>query len=284
MAKIRLEWVRPSRADFQRGGGEGFAVFSGEQTMTVSSTAVLSAPAPAFTGADGIANSQGMARVSVLSGAVVIAWGGASPTVTETTGVRLETGQVQLLSVDTGDALAFIEAADSPSARMVQDVNAETSLTAITSALAATLSVRDAAAETSLTSIASALAATLPVRDVAAETNLTSVLGALQASLAVTTSPIHAISTARSGVLASANTAQDLMPANTARNGWTIQNQSTGNIYLRSKGAAGTTLATLDQNSLIIPPGAAYDPPKVSPHALSIIGSTAGQAFFAEEW
>ena len=40
----------------------------------------------------------------------------------------------------------------------------------------------------------------------------------------------------------------------------------------------------LDQNSLIIPPGAAYDPPKVSPHAVSIIGATAGQAFFAEEW
>ncbi len=240
MAKIRLEWVRPGRPDFQRGGGDALAVFSGQQTITISSTAVRSATAPAFTGADGVANGQGIARVTVLSGAVIVAWGGASPVVSETTGVRLEAGQIQLLSVDTGDALSFIEAQDGPSQRSVQDAAAETALGVIQTTL--------------------------------------------QAPLAVLGSPIHAVSTARSGALAAAGAAQDLMPANAARNGWTIQNQSNTNLYVRSKGSAGTTLATLDQNSLIVPPGAAYDPPKVTPHALSIIGSVAGQTFFAEEW
>ena len=240
MAKVRLEWVRPSRPGFQRGSSDGFAVFSGQQTFTVSSTAVRSATAPAFTGADAATNGQGMARVTVLAGAVIVLWGGPSPTVTESTGVRLEVGQTQLLSVDTGDALSFLEAQDAPSQRFVQDATAETALSAIQTTL--------------------------------------------QAPLAVLASPIHAVATARAGTLTTANAAQDLMPANTARNGWTIQNQSNGALYIRSKGVAGTNLATLDQNSLIIPPGAAYDPPKVSPHAVSIIGATAGQAFFAEEW
>ena len=240
MAKIRLEWVRPGRPDFQRGGGDELALFLGEQTITVSSNAIRTIGAPAFTGPDGAVASRGVARVSVLVGAVVIGWGGPSPTVTETTGVRLEAGQVQLFSVDTGDALSFIEAQDAPALRIVQDAAAETALAAIQAALSA--------------------------------------------PLATTASAIHAISTARSGALTAANTAQDLMPANASRNGWTIQNQSAGNLYVRSKGAAGTTLATLDQNSLIIPPGAAYDPPKITPHALSIIGGAAGQAFFAEEW
>ena len=240
MAKIRLEWVRPGRPDFQRGSGDDLALFLGEQTMTVSSTAMVSGAAPNFTGADGIAATRGMARVSVLAGAVVIAWRGAAPIATETTGVRLEAGQVQLFAVDTGDAVSFIEAQDAPAVRGVQDAAAETALAAIQASISA--------------------------------------------PLAATTSAIHAIATARSGTIVAANTPQDLMAANAARNGWTLQNQSTGNLYLRSKGVAGATLATLDQNSLIIPPGAAYDPSKISPHALSIIGAAAGQAFFAEEW
>ena len=74
------------------------------------------------------------------------------------------------------------------------------------------------------------------------------------------------------------------MAANGERNGWLIQNQSDTNLYVRGKGAAGTTTATLDQHSLIVPPGGYYEPPKITPHALSIIGAGAGQIFFAEEW
>ena len=111
-----------------------------------------------------------------------------------------------------------------------------------------------------------------------------SLIEAADPPAAILSAPMTAIATNRSGVLAVASTAQDLMAANTERAGWLIQNQSAVNLYIRSKGAAGATLATADSNSLIVPPGGYYEPPKITPHALSIIGAVAGQAFFAEEW
>jgi hypothetical protein len=97
-------------------------------------------------------------------------------------------------------------------------------------------------------------------------------------------SPIRAVASDRSGSIAAAGAAQDLMAANGDRNGWLIQNQSVANLYVRSKGAASNVAATLDNRSLILPPGGYYEPPKITPHALSIVGGATGQAFFAEEW
>jgi hypothetical protein len=113
---------------------------------------------------------------------------------------------------------------------------------------------------------------------------MVSLIEAADPPAAIPTAPIKAVAVSRSGALTAAATAQDLMPANTDRNGWLIQNQSAANLYVRSKGAAGTTIAAMDSNSLIVPPGGYYEPPKITPHALSIIGAAAGQAFFAEEW
>ena len=90
--------------------------------------------------------------------------------------------------------------------------------------------------------------------------------------------------TSRSGTITAGGTAQDLMAANSTRHGWEIQNQSTGNLYVRSKGAAGTTVATADQNAILIPPGGYYAPPHVTQNAISIIGPVTGQAFYAREW
>ena len=90
--------------------------------------------------------------------------------------------------------------------------------------------------------------------------------------------------TSRSGTLTAGGTAQDLAPANASRHGWEIQNQSTANLWVRSKGAGGTTVATADQNAILIPPGGYYAPPHVTLNALSIIGPATGQAFFAREW
>ncbi len=101
---------------------------------------------------------------------------------------------------------------------------------------------------------------------------------------AARTALMQVVATARSGTIAAGGTAQDLMAANPDRNGWLIQNQSTADLYVRSKGAAGTALAAADGSSLLIPPGGYYEPPKITPHALSIFGPTTGQAFFAEEW
>jgi hypothetical protein len=111
-----------------------------------------------------------------------------------------------------------------------------------------------------------------------------SLIEAADPPAATAATPMKAIAVSRSGVLAAASTAQDLMPANVDRAGWLIQNQSSANLYVRSKGMAGTTVATLDGNSLIVPPGGYYEPPKITPHALSIIGGAPGQTFFSEEW
>ena len=98
------------------------------------------------------------------------------------------------------------------------------------------------------------------------------------------TTPPKVAATSRSSTVTTGGTAQDLMPANAARNGWCIQNQSTGDLRIRSKGSAGSNVATLDQNSLLLPAGAYYEAPHASPHAFSVIGATTGQAFFATEW
>jgi hypothetical protein len=111
-----------------------------------------------------------------------------------------------------------------------------------------------------------------------------SLIEAADPPAAIAAAPMKAIAVGRSGALAAAATAQDLTPANPDRAGWLIQNQSAANLYVRSKGAAGATLATMDGESLIVPPGGYYEPPKITPHALSIIGVVAAQTFFAEEW
>ncbi len=111
-----------------------------------------------------------------------------------------------------------------------------------------------------------------------------SLIEAADAPAARAVTAIQAVATDRSGAIVAASTAQDLMPANTDRAGWLIQNQSASNLYVRSKGSAGTTLAAADQHSLIVPPGGYYEPPKITPHALSILGAVTGQTFFAEEW
>ncbi len=111
-----------------------------------------------------------------------------------------------------------------------------------------------------------------------------SLVQALDPPSPVGSAAMRAVATSRAGVIAAAAAAQDLMAANPDRNGWLIQNQSAANLFVRSKGAAGTAVATADGQSLLVPPGGYYEPSKVTPHALSIIGLAAGQAFFAEEW
>lgn len=69
--------------------------------------------------------------------------------------------------------------------------------------------------------------------------------------------------------------------ANASRRGFSIQNQSSGSLWL-----TGTGMATADQNSLLLAAGDYFES---SPHhsgtgALSIIGATAGQPFYAREF
>lgn len=97
-------------------------------------------------------------------------------------------------------------------------------------------------------------------------------------------SPLRIPAINRSGTITTGATAQDMFAAKADRKGWCIQNQSSGDLYVRSKGDASVTVATADQNSLKIPSGAYYEPPRITSNAISIYGATTGQAFFAEEW
>lgn len=219
MAKVRLEWVRLSRPNLDRGAATNdIAATLGAQLINVTATPVRSAAAPAQVDADGQATSEGFARVFCLSGAVNLVWG-AAPTAGEGDGMRLEAGQQVLISIGAGQYISFVQAADTP------------------------------------------------------------------AVPAVSVQAMPAEASSRSGTIATSGLAQDFMPANAARKGWEIQNQSSAALWVRSKGAAGTSTATQDQNSLLIPAGALYTADAhVTANALSIIGAAAGQAFYAREW
>ena len=85
----------------------------------------------------------------------------------------------------------------------------------------------------------------------------------------------------RSGVITAGGTAQQLMAANSIRGGWWLQNLSTADLWVSDVGTAAAS-----QPSLRIAPGVLYESPLGgSPvSALSIFGSTPGQAFSAREF
>ena len=213
MAKIRLEWVRPEPPRLSAGRVQRRVrpVFSGQQTLhgfvlhrivrsgncacihrTRTALATNAARAGAGVGAYPAPSSCALGRT-------VRAYGERNDTVCQVGG---RTG-LRLFSVDTGDALAFIEALDTPGARLVQDATAEAGLQSILTAVQGTLAVSGP--------LTNAQAAALGLGTSA---NQAAILAALQSPLLVTASPIHAVATARSGTLGVGDrTAQDLMPA-----------------------------------------------------------------------
>ncbi len=92
---------------------------------------------------------------------------------------------------------------------------------------------------------------------------------------------IRAVASDRGGTITAGGTAQQLMAANAARRGYSVQNQSTGDLYINA-----LTTATIDYHSLKIPAGSLYETPSnhVGPGAVSIIGATTAAAFFAREF
>lgn len=115
-----------------------------------------------------------------------------------------------------------------------------------------------------------------------------------QTSVSITGTPTVAVSgpvtvntasgvttTDRSGTLTTGGTAQVLAPADAARRGGWIQNNSTGDLWVSEVGTA-----TMGGSALRIPAGVAYEWPShgIPVTALSIIGATTGQAFSARTW
>lgn len=86
--------------------------------------------------------------------------------------------------------------------------------------------------------------------------------------------------TIRSGTITSGGTAQEAMPANETRRYLLVQNQSAGDLYIKFSGTA-----TANHLSLRLASGAAYEAPAqfCFVGAISIIGATTGQAFYAVE-
>lgn len=85
-----------------------------------------------------------------------------------------------------------------------------------------------------------------------------------------------------SGTIAAGTTAQSLMPANATRNGFSVQNSSSADLWINELG--GTAAAS--QPSIKIAAGATYTTPykQPCPYAVSIYGGTTSQAFTAREW
>jgi len=105
--------------------------------------------------------------------------------------------------------------------------------------------------------------------------------GSAGGSAGATDTVVKSSPTSRSGSIAAGGTAQVLMPANAARRGFIFQNQSVADLYINETGTAAP-----DQSSLRLAAGAYYTPPQQqsSTGAVSIFGSTTGQAFFAREF
>jgi hypothetical protein len=84
----------------------------------------------------------------------------------------------------------------------------------------------------------------------------------------------------RSGTITTGGAAQVLMAANSQRRGFWIQNVSGGDLWIN-----GTGTAAASQPSLRLPAGQLYESPAfgVMTTALSIFGTTTGQAFSARE-
>ena len=87
--------------------------------------------------------------------------------------------------------------------------------------------------------------------------------------------------TNRSGTITLGGTAQNALGANAGRRGFWIQNQSTGDFWINS-----TATATGASPDLWLPAGSYYESPEtgVATTAISIYGTTTGQAFAAREW
>ncbi len=85
----------------------------------------------------------------------------------------------------------------------------------------------------------------------------------------------------RGAIVTAAGTAQQLMAANAARRGFSIQNQSSGACYI-----SGQATASADYHSLLIAAGAYYEtsPAHVDTRAISVVCTVAGSSVYAREW
>jgi hypothetical protein len=177
--KIRIEWITlaPSGVTGGDTNDQPGTEYGVQELTATGGTAASSAAAPYFGLLNGAHLTAGVARISVIQGAAIVA-AGVSPVPTETNGFRLVAGcDPQDIPVQSGWLVGIIEAADAPfvpGGGAVSDTAAEGSL--------ATLVTTDGAAKADLDTLAAGQAsgATQAHTDAgAASTLLTSVVTAL---------------------------------------------------------------------------------------------------------
>ena len=85
-----------------------------------------------------------------------------------------------------------------------------------------------------------------------------------------------------SGAIAAAGADQLLVAHNTNRRGFSVQNNSAGDLWINELGSP----ALAAQPSIKIAPGSLYETPDTAyiPYAVRIFGATLAQAFTAREW
>lgn len=100
-------------------------------------------------------------------------------------------------------------------------------------------------------------------------------------SISIVDMVVQGLAINASGTITTGGASQQLLAANVNRRGFTVQNQSSGDLYIR----VGAT-ATVTNSSLRIAPGVLYETPAhhVSTNVVNIIGATNGQAFYATEF
>jgi len=146
--------------------------------------------------------------------------------------------------------------------------------------------------------VAAGAAGTLSAKLRRLTTDLSALLAKLPAALGITTSAgslsiapasdatflvagAAATRVDKSGTITTGGTAQNIMALNTSRKGFSIQNQSTGDLWFTT-----LTTAVQSQPSERIAAGQTYETPLggAGTGAVSVIGATTGQAFAAREW
>lgn len=106
-------------------------------------------------------------------------------------------------------------------------------------------------------------------------------LGAKAPTASLSTVPAAGTLTSRSGTITTGGTAQQLAAANANRLGFSVQNLSTGDLWINTPGTAAAS-----QPSIKLVSGAYFETPAGygATGAISIFGATTGQAFSAREW
>lgn len=86
-----------------------------------------------------------------------------------------------------------------------------------------------------------------------------------------------------SGAVTLGGTAQVLMAANAARQGWSFQNKSSSDMYFDD---LGNTASATSNSAVYLPPGAYYEsePAGASTSQISLYGTTTNAQFVAKEW